>query len=226
MHIINIAIVDDHAPTLKKIASLFHGKQGYQLLFEAVDGYDLMLKMNHAKQLPDVILLDINMPVVDGVSVAFYLNFHFPQVKLIALSIYDSVNMIVNILSSGTMGYVLKTNMGSVLDDAIGSVMAGQVYLDPRIELEEQQRFAILGKPQESRSPRENPYGLTAREITFVILNATMLTYDQIARLMFVETKTIQTYFDRVSKKLNVNSRQALTIYSIQNGLSKLAFYS
>ncbi|WP_315821234.1 response regulator transcription factor [Paraflavitalea speifideaquila] len=191
-----------------------------------MNGYDLMLKMNSAKNLPEVVLLDINMPVVDGVCVAFYLSYHFPQVKIIALSTYDSLKMIVNIMHSGTVGYLLKTNMESLLDEAISQVLAGKVFLDPRIELDEQQLYNLVVKKHENSFKKGNAFGLTAREATFVILNATMLTYDQIAKIMFVETKTIQTYFDRVSKKLNLNSRQALTIYSIQNGLSKLAFYS
>ena len=95
-------------------------------------------------------------------------------------------------------------------------------YLYNRIEVDQEQIKLTLYK----RKKRiENELGLTKREKTFLILNATTLTYKQIAEIMYVEHKTIQTYYDRISKKLNLRSRQSLTIFSLQNGLATIANY-
>ena len=225
MRAINIAIADDHVPTLNRLNSYFGKNKAVNICLQAVNGYDLILKTANTKNVPEIILLDINMPVIDGVSASFYLNYHFPDIKIIGLSVYDDLNMITNVIITGASGYVLKANMETVLDEAILSVHQGNIYFDPRIDLDDKQKQVILAKRERHDPAKENSFGLTPREATFVILNATSLSYDQIARIMFVETKTIQTYFDRVSKKLNVSSRQALTIFSIQNGLSKLANY-
>ena len=225
MRAITIAIADDHVPTLNRLGSYLGKNEAISICLQAVNGYDLILKIANAKTVPEIILLDINMPVIDGVSASFYLNYHFPNIRVIGLSVYDDLNMITNVITTGAAGYVLKANVENVLEEAIRHVHEGYIYFDPRIELDDKQKLAMLAKREKRDPTKENSFGLTPREATFVILNATPLSYDQIARIMFVETKTIQTYFDRVAKKLNVSSRQALTIFSIQNGLSKLANY-
>ena len=218
----NIGLADDHLPTCKRIASYLKEK-GFEISLEAADGYDLILQMHSKKTLPDILLLDMNMPFIDGVSATFYLKLYFPAVKVIGLSIYNDSSMISSLIASGACGYILKAGLESVLDTAINCVLSGNIYIDERIELNDREHF--LQEEKNNYFPDENVFGLTPREITFVALNATSLSYDQIAKIMFVEIKTIQTYFDRVSKKLHVSSRQSLTIFSIQNGLAKVANY-
>lgn len=224
--VLHIALSDDHSPTLKRLTSYFRNKAGFEVCMEATNGYDLILQLQTKKKIPEVILVDINMPVIDGVAVTFYLSIHYPSIRVIALSSYDDIDTIRNVFSGGARGYLIKANIESDLETAIGIVVDGDIYVDPAIGPDQQQLRSLLMKTQEDFPKNVRAFGLTPRELTFVVLNATVLSYDQIAQIMFVEIKTIQTYFDRVSKKVNVSSRQALTIFAIQNGLAKLANFT
>ncbi len=217
---IRIAIADDRLPALRDFIRCIEQCPETELVFCAKDGHDLILQMNTREKIPDIIFVDINMPFIDGMAVTYFLKFNYPAVKVIGLSVYDDAETIRSMIESGARGYVLKADPQSVFVNAVHTVMAGNKYIDARIELNVQDYEMIFA---ENSGTDNHIYGLTPRERTFIILNATTLTYMQIAELMFVETKTIQTYFDRVAKKLNLCSRQALTIFSIQNGLAKVA---
>ncbi|OIR00665.1 transcriptional regulatory protein DevR (DosR) [mine drainage metagenome] len=220
---ITIALAEDHQPTLKRFADYFKYMEGFEVVAEAVNGHDLILKINALQQLPDIVLIDINMPVIDGVAVTYYLKIHYPSVKLIGLSNLSDEDSLKSILLSGADGFVMKALAENVLYEAITTVLNNKMFIDKRMEPDEQQLYFILNKRKERI---ENDFGLTERERTFIILNATALSYEQIAATMFVESKTIQTYFDRISKKLSIRNRQALTIFSLQNGLAAIANYN
>jgi len=218
---LHIALADDRLASLKKLIAHIENKVEVKLVIKATNGHDLILQMHLQNKPPDIVFVDINMPVMDGIATTHFLKLHYPSVKVIGLSIYDDLDTVNHIMESGACGYILKGDVESVVDIAIRKISDGEVYIDERVGFSEEEKNMILSKMENGR---ENiVFDLTPRERIFIILNATTLTYEQIAQTMFVETKTIQTYFDRVSKKLNVTSRQALTIFSFQNGLAKVA---
>lgn len=220
-----IALAEDYAPTLKRFADYFKTlQQDYKVVIQALNGHDLILKINTLQQLPDVILIDINMPIIDGMSVAYYLKLHHPSIKLIGLSTYSDENSIKNMILSGADGFVMKALAENVLQEAIKSVLLNELYIDRRIEIDIQQINTVLVKRNE-RFLNENAFDLTKRERTFIMLNATLLSFEQIAEVMFVSPKTVQSYYDRISRKLNLHNRQAMTFFSLQNGLATIANY-
>lgn len=222
---ISLAIADDHAPSLNRIVGFFKEKREYKVLTVADSGSSLLNLLNALKNPPQVIIVDVNMPVIDGVALAFYLKIHHPSIKTIALSAYDNKDMITLFLKSGGSGYINKFDFETVIDTALTDVMNDEIYVDTRIA-----KTSVLlinpGSLKTESATIAKKFGLTPREFTFVILNATALNFEEIARIMYVELKTIQTYFDRVSKKLNVNNRHALAIFSLQHGLAKIACYN
>jgi DNA-binding NarL/FixJ family response regulator len=223
-----IALADDHAPTLKRFADFFKNLPEYTTVVEAVNGHDLILKIKCLEQLPDIVLIDINMPVIDGVAVTHYLRVYYPSIKLIGLSNYGDENSLRDMLLSGANGFVMKALSETILQEAVEAVMNNKVFIDKRMGIDQQQVKFILHKQKEKKERIKrikNEFGLTDRELAFIILNATTLSYGQIAETMYVETKTVHTYFSRASKKFNISNRQALTIYSLQNGLASIADY-
>lgn len=221
---ITIALAEDHAPTLKRFVDYFKDLKDYKVVVEASNGYDLILKLNSLKQLPDIVLIDINMPVIDGMAVCYYLKIEHPSIKLIGLSNYSDESSIVNMILSGADGYLIKAAAENVIHDALETVQRNNIYIDTRVKTDQQQISALLIRRKE-RLSNENVFNLTKRERTFIMLNATSLSYEQIAETMFVETKTIHSYYDRISKKLDLHNRQSITLFSLQNGLAVLARY-
>jgi len=171
------------------------------------------------------LIVDIQMPVMDGAAITYYIRFHYPNIKLIGLSGYNGESSIKNMILSGADGYVLKANAEDVLHKALIVIQQNEIFIDKRLGLDEHQMKSILIKRKE-RLDDKNIFELTKRERTFIMLNATTLSYEQIAATMSVETQTIQTYYDRISKKLNLHNRQALTLFSLQNGLAAIANFN
>ena len=221
---ITIALAEDHFATLRRFVGYFKDFKDYKVVIEASNGHDLILKLNSIKQLPDIILIDINMPIIDGMAVCYYIRMEHPSIKLIGLSNYSDENSITNMILSGADGFVLKAAAEYVLKDAIETVLSNNIYIDPRVKTNQHKINDVLVERKEKLS-HENVFNLTKRERTFIMLNATSLSYEQIAETMFVETKTIHSYYDRVSKKLNLYNRQSITLFSLQNGLAALARY-
>ena len=164
------------------------------------------------------------MPVIDGMAAAYYLKLHYPSIKLIGLSTYSDENSIKNMILNGADGFVMKALAENILQEAINAVLLHNTYTDTRIDVDQQQISAVLIKRKE-RLLTENLFDLTKRERTFIMLNATLLSFEQIAEAMFIEPKTVQNYYDRISKKLNLHNRQAITLFSLQNGLAAIANY-
>jgi DNA-binding NarL/FixJ family response regulator len=221
---LSIALADDHLQTLQRFATFIKKQTDIVLIAEAENGYDLIFQLSQLKVLPDVILIDMNMPKIDGIVAICYIKHKYPQIKLIALTVYETEEVLRQCLCFGANGFVLKALAENVLLQAIQTVVNNELYIDTRIDVTPQQKNNILLRRKRILE-NENENVLTNREKEFIILNATALNYSQIAQLMFVEYKTVQTYYDRISKKLNVNSRQALTIYCLQNGLTPIGDY-
>jgi DNA-binding NarL/FixJ family response regulator len=164
------------------------------------------------------------MPVIDGMAVTYYLKLHYPSIKLIGLSTYCDENIIENMILNGADGFVMKALAEDILEEAVTTVLLNKLYIDRRIEVDEQKIKAVLTKRRE-RLLFENRFDLTNRERTFIMLNATTLSFEQIAEAMFIEPKTVQSYYDRISNKLSLRNRQAITLFSLQNGLAAIANY-
>ena len=220
-----LAIADDHIPTLRRFSSLLKEIHGYNIISEAENGHDLIIQVTNLKNLPDLILVDINMPVIDGVTVAYYLKSHYPEIKLIALSNFSDETSVQKMVLSGADGFVMKALAENVIKNAIDQVMSGTLYIDPRMEIDEE-RVMYLVKSQKEKMDMSIKFGLTSQERTFLILNATMLTYEQIASTMFVDHSTVQNYYDNVSQKLKISDRYGLKLFALQHGLATVAEYN
>jgi DNA-binding NarL/FixJ family response regulator len=165
------------------------------------------------------------MPIMDGVAVTYYLKLFYASAKVIGISVYSDENTLKDILYSNANGYIMKGLAETVLDEAIATVLKGGLYIDTRLDIDPDKLDNILAN-RKKIIEKENSFELTRSERQFVILNATPLTYEQIARTMFVEPQIIQNLYERVSKKLNVFGREALTLFSLRNGLTRMVDFN
>ncbi|MRG44480.1 response regulator [Chitinophaga sp. SYP-B3965] len=209
---IAIAIVDDHTLFRQGLMSLLSEYHEISIVFEAANGVEMKEKITR-NPLPDVILMDINMPVMDGYEAAKWLKQNYPDIKILALSTFEEDKPIINMLKSGVGGYLLKESRITEVVKAI-TVMHTQGYF-----LNELISAKMLRNIQTDASFPSLTSRLTSNEITFLRLCCSELTYKEIANEMKLSPHTIDNYRQELFEKLSIRSRTGLVLYAIKNDI-------
>ena len=209
-----IALADDHVLLRKGLADLV-SKQGYTVLFQADNGEEFLEKLKTNSD-PDIVLLDINMPKKDGYDTALWLKRNKPNIKVLALSMYDDENAIIRMLKNGARGYILKDAEPADLKAAIESVLNKGFHYS---EMVTGKLIHTIHSMDEKDNDIKNTLGLNEKEINFLKLTATELTYKEIAEQMHLSPRTIDGYRDDLFEKLNIKSRVGLVLFAIKNGI-------
>ena len=213
---IRILLADDHEIMRDGLRAILTAEASFQVVGEAENGRKAAAM---ARELaPDVIIMDIGMPDLNGVDATRQIKLENPGVKVIALSMYADRGSVLGLLEAGACGYVLKTGAYDELQRAVKAVMQGKTYLSPdvtRMVVDAQIRASShAGASAETRlGPRE-------REI--VQLLAEGHTSPEIARRMHISTRTVETHRRNIMKKLDLHSVAELTKYAIREGLTEL----
>ena len=206
---IRIAIVDDHTLFRNGVASLMSEFDELQVVFEAENGKQLHEAL--AKRgLPDVVLMDINMPVMDGYEATAWLKKNHPNIKVLALSMFEDDLAVIKMIKNGACGYVLKESKPRELLEAIKTIHTKGVYIN---EL-------VSGKLIRSVSD-DDEIDISKKELDFLKYCCSELTYKEIADKMNVSPRTVDNYREALFLKLNLKSRTGLVLYAIQNQVFK-----
>lgn len=220
---VKIIAVDDYAPALSRISRYIKNLSGYELLATAGDGYELIKLCNRQKELPDIVLLDVLMPKLDGVSTMEYMNTYFPSVKVIAVSTFEMEEVIMDMLACGAWGYVFKDQKLDKLAEAIKSVASGVPYVDPRLFFDVSRMPSLVKKRQEERDLIFKQFGLSAKEKQLVSLVVSNMDYTEIGDILNIAPKTIENSVRVLTQKMGItNGRSGLLIHSIRMGLAKM----
>ncbi|MBS1501887.1 MAG: response regulator transcription factor [Bacteroidetes bacterium] len=205
---IQIALVDDHRLFRSGIAALVNNFQRYNILFEAGDGEEMTRKIN-PKLKPDIILLDINMPKMDGITTARWLRNNHPDIRIIVLSMYEDAEKVLTMVRMGVRGYLLKDAEPEEFENALLRVSQNEIYYPPFVT-----RHLI-----NDFNTDFNISKLNSREIEFLKLASTELTYKEIANHMCISSRTVDGYRDALFEKLQIKSRIGLVLFAIKNKL-------
>jgi DNA-binding NarL/FixJ family response regulator len=208
---IQIALVDDHKLFRSGMAALVTNFKRYNILFEAANGQELISTINSGT-VPDIILLDISMPVMDGVEAAQILRAKHPNVRIIILSMFEDADKVLLMVKMGVKGYLLKDSEPHEVEDALLKVSQGELYYPEFVT-----RHLITNFNSKLENIKLNP-----REIEFLRLTGTELTYKEIAETMNISVRTVDSYRDQLFEKLQIKSRVGLVLYSIKNKLIEL----
>jgi DNA-binding NarL/FixJ family response regulator len=214
----SVALVDDHVLLRNGLANLIRSFGEYSVLFEAGNGNDFIRQLK-PRTLPDIVLLDINMPDMDGYDTALWIRRHHPEIKILALSMYDTDNSIIRMLKNGVKGYILKDADPTELKVALASVVSKGFYYS---ELVTGKLIHTINAFDVSDHQVRHVLRLNDRELEFLKLACTECTYKEIAEQMYLSPRTIDGYRDTLFEKLNVRTRVGLVLYAIRNGIVAL----
>ena len=212
-----ITLIDDHALLRNGLAGLVTNL-GYEVLSQYDNGKDFVEKYNKAAQ-PDIILMDINMPVMDGYETTLWLKKNYPDVKVLALSMYDDENAIIRMLKNGARGYILKDADPAELKQAINAVLNRGFYYS---EMVTGKLIHSIGNTDDDDNGTASVLKLSDREMEFLKLVCTEMTYKEIADKMYLSPRTIDGYRDALFEKLSIKTRVGLVLYAIKNGIVRV----
>lgn len=205
-----IVIVDDHLLFASSLEKLIHTFGGFKVLYKAGNGAELQEHFELNKPKPDVILLDVNMPVMNGLETVTWLSETHPNIKVLVLSMEDDEEQILKMIRSGAKGYLLKDIDPEKLKYALTEVLEKGFYYTEKINEILLDIVQGKGKPDQKSLLKEN-------EITFLKLACTEKTYKEIADIMCLSPKTIDGYRQELFSKLNIKNRVGLVLYAIKN---------
>jgi DNA-binding NarL/FixJ family response regulator len=214
-----IAVVDDHVMLRKGLAHLINLFPDYRVLFEADHGKDFIDKLKPSA-IPDIVLLDINMPVMDGYATANWIRINYPDIKVITLSMLDNETAIIKMIQNGSRGYILKDAHTDELRLAFKEVLEKGYYYNELVNRKLMQSINVL--VNKNKNDASGHFNISEREMEFLKLACSEKTYPEIASLMFLSARTIDGYRESLFGKLNVTSRVGMVIFAIRNGLVHL----
>ncbi len=211
---IYIALVDDHTLFRNGIANLLKEFTDIEVVLEAKNGKDFQQQISSLKTNIDVVLMDINMPIMDGYTCTEWIKQEHPQIHVLALSMFDEDTAVIKMLRAGAGGYVLKESKPQELHRAINEIKEKGLYLNEMVS----------GKMMHSlfqKETQEKKINLTDREKEFMVWCATELTYKEIAVHMNIAARSVDNYRETLFTKLDVKSRIGIVMYGIKNGIIK-----
>ncbi len=209
---IRILLADDHAVLRAGIRALLDMQPDIEVIGEAGNGRQAVERARELK--PDIVLMDLGMPDLDGMTATRQIKEAYPQTRVLILTQHENKEYVLPALKIGASGYVLKRAEGDELLTAIRAVYAGGTFLDPAIA-------GVLADdarrdPQASADPFD---ALTEREREVLVCLAQGKTYQQIADMLFISPKTVDFHRSNLMRKLKLENRAELTRYAMQHGL-------
>ncbi len=207
---IRVLIADDHGVVRQGLTMYLKLDEELEVVGEASNGEEALYMARDLR--PDVVLMDVLMPVMDGIEATEKIKAELPETEVVALTSVLDDGAVTGAVRAGAMGYLLKNTKPRELCRAIKGAAAGQVQLDPE---------AAARLMREMRAP-ERPEALTARETEVLGLLARGKANKQIARDLFVEEKTVKAHVSGILRKLGVSSRTQAALYAVRTGLVSL----
>jgi DNA-binding NarL/FixJ family response regulator len=207
----SIVIVDDHILIAQALKSIISNFDQFEVLYECENGKQLQEKFLTNAAIPNIILLDISMPMMDGFETAEWLKENYPEVLIMTLSMQDDDQSLIKMIKNGAKGYMLKNAHPAELEIALNGIVKNGHYYP---EWAASKVFANLNSDVTSK----NPITISDREKEFLQYSVTEMHYKEIAEKMFCSPRTVEGYRDSLFEKLELKTRFGLAVYAMKNG--------
>ncbi len=213
---IKLAIADDHKIFRDGIKMALSDKLNLKMLWEAEDGKDMMHKISIKK--PDVLLMDIRMPEIDGINAIQMIRKEYEEIKIIVLTMYDDQQMISKMMEMGANAYLTKTTDPEEIYEAILTCMNDDFYFNDLVN------NAVMGRLMQKKNVRQHygtstPVSFNEKEIKILQLLAEDKTTEEISKIIFLSPRTIETIRQNMKSKVNAKTIGGLIMYGMRNKL-------
>ncbi len=216
---IRVLIADDHQVVREGLSAILKTKEDIEVIGEARDGVEAVEKAREFK--PDVILMDISMPRMNGVEATRRIKLEHPQIGIVVLTMYEEEEYIFDLVKAGATGYMLKNSDSAQIIKAIRSTYQGESMLQPSVATKILSEFSHLSQ-RPAPKPSRNDQDLTDREIQVIKLIADGKTNKEIANVLAISEKTVKNHVRNIFQKLEVDDRTKAAIIAIKKGLIQL----
>jgi DNA-binding NarL/FixJ family response regulator len=219
---IKVLIADDHTLLRQGLRKIIELDGNIEIVGEAADGSDVI---NKARELaPDIILMDVKMPGIDGVEATRAIKRQNPEIKIIVLTMYNNKEYILEMIKAGAIGYVLKDIDGSELLKIIHAGYEGKSLFDPMVATKLLQEFNRLTERfgDSLTQDADGKHILTNREKEVLALVGKGLKNKEIARQLFISDKTVRNHVSNIMRKIKVHDRTQAALYAVRIGLISL----
>ncbi len=213
--LVKIALVDDHMLVLSSLEKLINTFDGYHVIVKASNGQDFIEKLAETELQPDIVLLDNNMPIMNGFQTLQWIRSSQPLMPVLILSMEDDENMMIKMIRSGANGYLLKDCNPDELKWALKEVIEKGFHYTKKVN-------GALKDAEANNNSEIKHETLKDSEIAFIRWACTDLTYKEIADAMMLSPKTIDGYRHDLFAKLNIKNRVGLALYAVKNNLIDL----
>jgi DNA-binding NarL/FixJ family response regulator len=207
-----IVIVDDHLLIAKALTEIIDKFSKYEVLYETGNGEELMQRFRQKKNIPDIVLLDVSMPVMDGFATAQWLKENHPAVRILTLSMQDDEKTLIRMIKCGANGYLLKNIHPAELEKALDILVTKGFYY-PDWATSTVLMSIAAGEKQNDVAAQFNE-----REMELLRYVCTEMSYREIGEKMFCSPRTVESYRDSLFEKLHLKTRVGLAVFAIKNG--------
>lgn len=208
----SIVIVDDHVLIAQALKGIISNFEQFEVLYECENGKALQDKFKSGAIIPNIVLLDISMPIMDGFETAKWLKDNYPSVLIMTLSMQDDEQSVIKMIKNGSHGYLLKNTHPAELEKSLLKLInEGYYYPDWASRMV----FSSLNNHSDKNN---SAVKLTDREKEFLSYTVTEMNYKEIAEKMFCSPRTVESYRDSLFEKLELKTRVGLAVYAMKNG--------
>jgi len=215
---LRILIADDHGLVRRGARAVLRSRRGWRVVGEATNGREAVQKAIELK--PDVAVVDIGMPELDGIEVTRQMREAIPDIKVLVLSMHESDQMVRRALEAGACGYLLKSDLTECLTKGVKAVAQGKRFLTPKVS--EIVLDGFLSKRSRHRQEERAGARVTTREVEIIRLLAEGKTNKEIAALLGIAVRTVETHRSKIMLKLGCHSLAELIHYAIRHKLVSL----
>lgn len=209
-----IALIDDHSLIRNALKELINRFDDFEVIIDVSNGQEFIEALNTTISIPNIALVDINMPIMDGFKTAYHVTENYPQIKILALTVNDDDESIIKMLRAGAVGYLLKDSETAHLRIALQEVTAKGYYHNDLVT--NSLMKSIKPSPISFSKPT---FTFQGREEEFLKFACTELTYKEIADRMCISPRTVDGYRESLFDKLEIKSRVGLVLFAIKNGI-------